>query len=129
MGLLHSELVALVDDGDKFVVMTQVADEPNVWMFVGVNGVGKTTTIAKVAQRETDALGHSVVLAAADTFRAAAAEVFGALGGGDRCRDRARRQEGADPGSVVFHAMSGRQPRRRLVLVYRPQAGCTPRST
>jgi len=45
---------------------------PNVWLFVGVNGVGKTTTIGKVGQREV-AEGRSVVMAAGDTFRAAAA--------------------------------------------------------
>src|SRR5438128_2355460 len=65
--------VVLIDDGDKSRALTFLPGEPNVWMFVGVNGVGKTTTIAKVAQREADA-GHRVVLAAADTFRAAAAE-------------------------------------------------------
>jgi len=116
MGLLHTELVALLDDGDKSRAMTRVADEPNVWMFVGVNGVGKTTTIAKVAQRETDA-GHSVVLAAADTFRAAAAEQLAhwaeVTGAGI-----VRGQEGADPGSVVFDAMSSAASRDAdLVLV------------
>ncbi|MCP4732746.1 MAG: signal recognition particle-docking protein FtsY, partial [Bosea sp.] len=46
---------------------------PNVWMFVGVNGVGKTTTIGKLAKQQVDA-GRTVLLAAGDTFRAAAAE-------------------------------------------------------
>src|SRR5207237_62850 len=46
---------------------------PNVWLFVGVNGVGKTTTIGKVAHQQ-QAEGRSTILAAADTFRAAAAE-------------------------------------------------------
>jgi fused signal recognition particle receptor len=73
-------------------------------MFVGVNGVGKTTTIAKIAQREVEA-GHSVVLAAADTFRAAAAEQLATWA--ERVgADVVRGQEGADPGSVVFDAMS-----------------------
>ncbi len=116
MGLLHTELVALLDDGDKSRALTHVAGEPNVWMFVGVNGVGKTTTIAKVAQRETDD-GHSVVLAAADTFRAAAAEQLAhwaeVTGAGI-----VRGQEGADPGSVVFDAMSSAASRDAdLVLV------------
>jgi fused signal recognition particle receptor len=116
MALLHTELVALLDDGDKTRALTHVAGEPNVWMFVGVNGVGKTTTIAKVAQRETDD-GRRVVLAAADTFRAAAAEqlthwaeVTGAA--------IVRGQEGADPGSVVYDAMSSAASRDAdLVLV------------
>jgi fused signal recognition particle receptor len=85
-------------------------------MFVGVNGVGKTTTIAKVAQREV-ADGRVVVLAAADTFRAAAAEQL------THWADRVGAgivtgQEGADPGSVVFDAMSSAESRAAdLVLV------------
>jgi fused signal recognition particle receptor len=116
MGLLHSELVALLDEGDKTRTLAHVPDEPNVWMFVGVNGVGKTTTIAKVAQRESE-IGHRVVLAAADTFRAAAAEQLAhwadVTGAGI-----VRGQEGADPGSVVYDAMSSAASRDAdLVLV------------
>jgi fused signal recognition particle receptor len=81
-----------------------------------VNGVGKTTTIAKLAQRETGE-GRTVVLAAADTFRAAAAEQLATWA--DRVgADLVRGQEGADPGSVVFDAMSAAQSRNAdLVLV------------
>ncbi len=116
MGLLHAELVALLDATGKPRDLVHTAGEPNVWMFVGVNGVGKTTTIAKVAQRET-ADGRNVVLAAADTFRAAAAEQLAhwaeVTGAGI-----VRGQEGADPGSVVFDAMSAAQGRDAdLVLV------------
>ena len=111
LALLHGELVALLDDGDKSRTLTATRGEPNVWMFVGVNGVGKTTTIAKVAQRETDE-GHNVVLAAADTFRAAAAEQLAhwadVVGAGI-----VRGQEGADPGSVVFDAMASAASRER----------------
>ena len=85
-------------------------------MFVGVNGVGKTTTIAKVAQREADD-GHRVVLAAADTFRAAAAEQLAHWADGTGA-GIVRGQEGADPGSVVFDAMSAAASRDAdLVLV------------
>jgi fused signal recognition particle receptor len=116
MGLLHGELVALLDATGKPRDLVHAPGEPNVWMFVGVNGVGKTTTIAKVAQRET-ADGRNVVLAAADTFRAAAAEQLAhwaeVTGAGI-----VRGQEGADPGSVVFDAMSAAQGRDAdLVLV------------
>ena len=116
MALLHTELVALLDEGDKPRTLTHVDGEPNVWMFVGVNGVGKTTTIAKVAQRQTGD-GHEVVLAAADTFRAAAAEQLShwaeVTGAGI-----VRGQEGADPGSVVYDAMSSAASRHAdLVLV------------
>jgi fused signal recognition particle receptor len=90
--------------------------EPNVWMFVGVNGVGKTTTIGKLAAQQV-AEGHRVVLAAADTFRAAAAEqltLWAERTGGEIVRA----QEGADPGSVVFDAMSAASSRNAdLVLV------------
>ena len=76
---------------------------PAVWLVVGVNGVGKTTTIAKLAKRETD-LGRRVVLAAADTFRAAAVQQI------RMWADRAgvpvvQGSEGSDPGAVVFDAV------------------------
>jgi len=115
MRVLHEELVAvLAANADRSLTLTP--GEPNVWMFVGVNGVGKTTTIAKVAQRAIDD-GHRVVLAAADTFRAAAAEQLA------HWADRTgagivRGQDGADPGSVVFDAMSAAASRDAdLVLV------------
>jgi len=116
MGVLHGELVTLLDATGKPRTLEHIAGEPNVWMFVGVNGVGKTTTIAKVAQRETSD-GHNVVLAAADTFRAAAAEQLThwaeVTGAGI-----VRGQEGADPGSVVFDAMAAATSRDAdLVLV------------
>lgn len=93
-----------------------VAGEPNVWMFVGVNGVGKTTTIAKLAAQQVGD-GRRVLLAAADTFRAAAAEQL--MMWGERVgAETVRGQEGADPGSVVFDAMSAASGRGvDLVLV------------
>jgi fused signal recognition particle receptor len=115
VGALRTELVELLDEsGDR--TLTAKPGEPNVWMFVGVNGVGKTTTIAKVAQRESDE-GHRVVLAAADTFRAAASEQL-ALWADRVGAQLVRGQEGADPGSVVFDAMSAATGRGAdLVLV------------
>jgi fused signal recognition particle receptor len=80
-----------------------VQGDPAVWLFVGVNGVGKTTTIGKLARREvTD--GRTVVLAAGDTFRAAAAEQLEMWA---KRSDAAivRGAEGADPSSVVFDAV------------------------
>ncbi len=116
IGLLRDEVVALLasDDGDRTLRLHD--GEPNVWMFVGVNGVGKTTTIGKLAsQRVRD--GHKVVLAAGDTFRAAAADqlqLWAERTGGDLVRG----QEGADPGSVVFDAMAAATGRGAdLVLV------------
>jgi fused signal recognition particle receptor len=85
-------------------------------MFVGVNGVGKTTSIGKLAAQQV-ADGRRVILAAADTFRAAAAEQI--THWGDRVgAETVRGQEGADPGSVVFDAMGAASGRGAdLVLV------------
>lgn len=114
LDLLKAELVKRLEVEDRSLRLAE--GEPNVWLFVGVNGVGKTTTIAKLAQREV-AAGRSVVLAAADTFRAAAAEQLvhwaGKVGA-----DVVRGAEGADPGSVVFDAMSAAANREAdLVMV------------
>jgi fused signal recognition particle receptor len=76
---------------------------PNVWLFVGVNGVGKTTTIGKLAHRVA-ADGHQVVLAAGDTFRAAAAEQL-QLWGERVGAEVVRGAEGGDPSSVIFDAV------------------------
>jgi fused signal recognition particle receptor len=75
----------------------------NIWLFVGVNGVGKTTTIGKLGKREVDA-GHSVVFAAGDTFRAAAAEQLG-LWAERAGATLVRGNEGADPSSIIFDAV------------------------
>jgi fused signal recognition particle receptor len=80
------------------------ADEgTTVWLMVGVNGVGKTTTLAKLAQREAR-LGHKVVMAAADTFRAAAADQLETWAGRVGA-EVVRGNEGGDPGAVVFDAV------------------------
>lgn len=79
-------------------------ESPTIWLFVGVNGVGKTTTIGKVGRRLTDE-GKSIVMAAGDTFRAAAAEQLEMWA--DRCgADLIRGAEGGDPSSVIFDAVA-----------------------
>jgi fused signal recognition particle receptor len=98
---LKAELKAIVGRGDR--VLHFEPGETNVWLFVGVNGVGKTTTIGKVGMREA-AEGRSVVMAAADTFRAAASEQL-ALWAVRVEADLVRGSEGGDPGSVVFDAV------------------------
>jgi fused signal recognition particle receptor len=76
----------------------------NVWLFVGVNGVGKTTTIGKIGKREAE-VGRTVVMAAGDTFRAAAAEQLGTWA--ERCgATLVRGDEGADPSSIIFDGIS-----------------------
>lgn len=111
---LKEELVGVLGVADRSLGFEP--GRPNVWMFVGVNGVGKTTTIAKFAQKE-EAAGRRVVLAAADTFRAAAAEQLAHWA--DRVGAHlVRGQDGADPGSVVFDAMAAAGNRSAdLVLV------------
>jgi fused signal recognition particle receptor len=114
-GLVREEVVALLaTDADRSLHVD--AGEANVWMFVGVNGVGKTTTIGKLASQQVRD-GRRVVLAAGDTFRAAAADqlqLWAERTGGELVRG----QEGADPGSVVFDAMSAATSRGAdLVLV------------
>jgi fused signal recognition particle receptor len=94
--------------------------EPNVWLFVGVNGVGKTTTIGKVALQQQQG-GRSVVLAAGDTFRAAAGEQL-ELWAQRVGADIVRGAEGADPGSVVFDAVQ-RAAARDIDLVLADTAG------
>jgi fused signal recognition particle receptor len=113
--LVRGEVVAILDASTSRDLRL-VAGEPNVWMFVGVNGVGKTTTIGKLAAQQVDE-GRKVVLCAADTFRAAAADQLGLWAertGGELVRG----QDGADPGSVVFDAMAAASSRKSdLVLV------------
>lgn len=82
-------------------------DELTVWMILGVNGVGKTTTIAKMSKYFTKR-GQKVLLAAADTFRAAAVDQLDIHA--DRLGMRIVKQRtGSDPGAVVFDAISSAQ--------------------
>jgi len=115
VALLREEVAALLETGgDRALTVT--AGEPNVWMFVGVNGVGKTTTIGKLAAQQRE-LGRRAVLAAGDTFRAAAAEQLSQWAARTDS-ELVRGQEGADPGSVLFDAMSAASSRDAdLVLV------------
>ena len=104
------------------------ADEGRVavWLFVGVNGVGKTTSVAKLAARFIGE-GHSVVMAAGDTFRAAAADQLQEWA--ERTgADLVRAHEGADPGSVVHDAL-GRAQARGADLVLADTAGRRANST
>jgi fused signal recognition particle receptor len=111
---------------DRDVRTTASPDRVPVWLFVGVNGVGKTTTIGKLAWRLTQA-GQSVVLAAGDTFRAAAADQL-ALWADRTGADIVRAAEGADPGSVVHDAL-GRAHARSADVVLADTAGRRANST
>jgi fused signal recognition particle receptor len=96
------------------------AGAPNVWMFVGVNGVGKTTSIGKVAQQQIDA-GRTVLLAAGDTFRAAAAEQLGTWAERSGA-EFVRGAEGGDPSAVIFDGVE-RAAARKIDLVLADTAG------
>jgi fused signal recognition particle receptor len=87
----------------------QPAALPHVTLFVGTNGSGKTTTIAKLARRYKDA-GEEVLLAAGDTFRAAAIEQL-QLWGGRIGADVVAHRPGADPAAVVFDACKAARSR------------------
>ncbi|CAM5525347.1 signal recognition particle receptor FtsY [Streptomyces finlayi] len=102
--LLREELLNLVGtDFDRAVKTESGVDTPGVVMVVGVNGTGKTTTTGKLA-RVLVADGRSVVLGAADTFRAAAADQLQTWG--DRVGARTvRGPEGGDPASIAFDAV------------------------
>ena len=96
------------------------ADSPNVWLFVGVNGVGKTTTIGKVSALQAEA-GVSVLMAAGDTFRAAAAEqltTWAERSGAEIVRGN----EGGDPSAVIFDGIE-RASARGIQLVLADTAG------
>jgi fused signal recognition particle receptor len=88
---------------------------PYVILVVGVNGSGKTTTIGKLASR-LRADGRSVMLAAGDTFRAAAIEQLKVWAERSRA-DFAAQQTGADPGAVIFDALQSAQARRVDVVL------------
>ncbi|MDA8311978.1 MAG: signal recognition particle-docking protein FtsY [Actinomycetota bacterium] len=92
----------------------------NVWLFVGVNGVGKTTTVGKVARQQV-ALGRTVLLAAGDTFRAAAGEQLG-MWAQRVGTEIVRGAEGGDPSAVVFDAVQ-RAAARGNSLVLADTAG------
>ncbi|MDN4160597.1 signal recognition particle-docking protein FtsY [Nocardioides abyssi] len=102
--VLREELLALVDPSmDRRLQVSGADGQPGVVLVVGVNGAGKTTTVGKIS-RILVAEDHSVVLGAADTFRAAAVEQLATWG--ERVGvEVVRGPEGTDPASVAFEAV------------------------
>jgi fused signal recognition particle receptor len=90
--------------------------KPTVILVVGVNGTGKTTTIGKLAWHLTNELGKSVLLAAADTFRAAGVEQLAAWGERAGC-EVVTAAPGADPGAVAYDAIEAARARDRDVVI------------
>jgi fused signal recognition particle receptor len=107
-GLIAEHLLEILQAGDR--APAQVAEPPAVVLVVGVNGSGKTTTIGKLAARYKSE-GRSVLLCAADTFRAAAIEQLEIWG--QRTGSAVIRQSpGSDPSAVLFDAVSAGRARK-----------------
>jgi len=105
-------VIADMMDGEQELVMNT---RPSVVLVIGVNGVGKTTTIGKLCSRFV-ADGKKVVIAAADTFRAAAIEQLDIWAKRSNC-DIVKHSEGADPAAVVFDGASAAKARGADVLI------------
>ena len=116
--MLREELITMVDPSmDRRLAATRKDGKPAVMMVVGVNGVGKTTTVGKLA-RVLVAEDREVILGAADTFRAAAAEQLTTWGERVGVETVRSEQEGADPASVAFSAVeAGIEQEADVVLV------------
>ena len=110
--VLADILAEQTDVGDTALALDTV---PSVILVVGVNGVGKTSTIGKLAARLA-AEGKSVLLCAADTFRAAAAEQLTVWAERAGC-DIVRHEEGSDPAAVVFDSIAAAKARDRDVII------------
>lgn len=101
--------------GDAPSPLREAAAPPTVWLVAGVNGSGKTTSIAKLARHET-ARGRKVLLAASDTFRAAASEQLAIWAQRLGC-DLVKHGQGADPAAVAFDACQAAKARGTDLLI------------
>ncbi len=121
LAALQAEMRSRLEGTDRGLTFEPGAPgSPNVWLFVGVNGVGKTTTIGKLANQQI-ADGRTVLMAAGDTFRAAAAEqltTWAERSGAEIVRGN----EGGDPSAVIFDAIE-RASARNIDLVLADTAG------
>jgi len=109
---LKKEMTSLLGSSHPLVAF---GEKPFVILTIGVNGVGKTTTIGKLANRFRDQ-GHSVLLAAADTFRAAAIEQLEIWA--DRSKAQVvKHQSGSDPSAVVFDAIEAARARNIDIVI------------
>jgi fused signal recognition particle receptor len=106
--LIREHLLEVLQANDR--PMPRVAQPPAVVMVIGVNGAGKTTTIGKLAHRFKDE-NRSVLLCAADTFRAAAIEQL-EVWGARTSTDVIRQKTGADPSAVLFDALHAAKARK-----------------
>ncbi len=117
---LRKEMTSQLSQNARELNFDASLDAPNIWLVVGVNGAGKTTTIGKLSAQQR-ALGRSVLLAAGDTFRAAAGEqleTWATRSGAEIVRGA----EGGDPSSVIFDGVA-RATSRNIDLVLADTAG------
>lgn len=109
---LREEIESIFDDVDNSL---KLDTKPSVILVVGVNGVGKTTSIGKIANKLKKE-GKSVVIAAADTFRAAAVEQLEIWANRANC-EIVKKEEGHDPASVVYEAIKRTKEQNADVLI------------
>jgi fused signal recognition particle receptor len=109
--LLKAVMSGMLEGGEAVDLSTK----PSVMLVIGVNGVGKTTTIGKIAAGFT-AQGKRVLLAAADTFRAAAIDQL-EIWAGRAGAEIVKHQEGSDPAAVVFDALSAAKARNADLVI------------
>jgi fused signal recognition particle receptor len=117
---LQTEMTAQIANTARELNFDSSLNAPNVWLVVGVNGAGKTTTIGKLAAQQRK-LGRTVLMAAGDTFRAAAGdqlETWAQRSGAEIVRGG----EGSDPSSVVFDGVA-RATAKKIDLVLADTAG------
>lgn len=112
MGLLKEVIESILEEGSTKL---DIEPSPAIIVMVGVNGVGKTTTIGKLAQRYKNE-GKRVILGAGDTFRAAASEQL-EIWANRVGVDIVKHSEGADPGAVVFDAIKATKARNADLLI------------
>jgi fused signal recognition particle receptor len=117
---LQTEMTAQLSNTVRDLNFDRSLNAPNIWLVVGVNGAGKTTTIGKLAAQQIK-LGRTVLMAAGDTFRAAAGdqlETWAQRSGAEIVRG----SEGGDPSSVVFDGVA-RAAAKKIDLVLADTAG------
>ena len=110
--VLREEMLKLLDVGNNNL---KLETTPSIILVVGVNGVGKTTSIGKIANKLVKE-GKKVVIAAADTFRAAAVEQLEIWANRVGC-EMVKKDEGSDPASVVFDAIKIAKDKNADVLI------------
>lgn len=109
--LLEETVAEMLRGGEELDISTK----PSIILVIGVNGVGKTTTIGKLANNLTKQ-GKKVILAAGDTFRAAAIEQLEIWADRSHC-EIIKQSEGSDPAAVVFDAISAAKARNADVII------------